>query len=398
MSKKSLKYLHKFNTKSSAKLNRSLVLGIIKNHSFISRAEIAKLTNMSPATVTYILNDFLEKGLVKEVSQGESTSVGGRKPILLQINGSNSFIIGIEINLTKIVAIISDLEGSIINKYSFPLIDKSDPLSDLKKAISKVLSKHKDKKDKILGIGISAPGIINSDEGIIIYNEYFKWKNIPIAKPLFEEFNIPIYIENDANAAALGELYFNQQLNSDTLIYILIHESLDEKYKYNLIGIGCGIVIDNEIFHGINWQAGEIHQSINFMLENLLKKKPFNSFYKEVEGSITFSKLLDLAKKNNEIAVRIQNLIAKEVGRIIANAVDLFDPGAVIIGGCVYTIDKNFHNELIESFNKNHASTHSDVKILYSEFGKDSVLMGALAIVFNEIFISMKTKHSLLFT
>jgi len=398
MDKRSLKYLHKFNTKSSARLNRSLVLGIIKDHSFISRAEIAKLTNMSPATVTYILNDLLGKGLVKEVSQGESTSAGGRKPILLQINGSNNFVIGIEINLTKIQGIFADLNGTIISKYSYPFTDKMNPLPDLKKTISKILLKHNDKKDKVLGIGISAPGIINFDEGEIIYNEYFKWKNIPITKQLSEEFTIPVYIENDANASALGELYFNQRLNTDTLIYILIHESLDEKYKYNLIGIGCGIIINNEIFHGNNWQAGEIHQSINFMLQNLLSKRPFNSFYKKVEGSITFTKLLNLAKKNDEIAIRIQNLIAKEVGKIIANAVDLFDPGAVIIGGCVYTIDKNFHNVLIDSFNKNHASTHSDVKILYSDFGKDSVLMGALAIIFNEIFTSMKTKHSLVFT
>src|SRR5512141_1466244 len=148
-------------------INRSHVLNAIKTHGPIGRADIARRTGLSPATVTSISAKLISQDLVREKSAGDSS--GGRPPILLVINPKGAYVVGIKLTETHAICALADLEALVIAKSSMPLSghDPEVVVNDLAQVVLAVLREQKIAKKNLLGVGIGLAGIVDAEEGIL---------------------------------------------------------------------------------------------------------------------------------------------------------------------------------------------------------------------------------------
>lgn len=220
-------------------INQTLLLHLIREKQPISRAEIAKVSGLRPGTVSSIVNRLIRKGVIYEGAEGPSS--GGRKPIYLYINGENAYVLAVDIGVRDTVYAVSDFNGRILKQKA--LITEGKPqelLERLAKEIRKTIEKDYPRV-KFEAVGVSVPGLIKRDTGEITVSPNLEWNNIPVKAILEEKLNLPVFVENDANAAAFSELWYGplDEIKVKTLLYILVVD-----------GLGTGLIINGELHVG----------------------------------------------------------------------------------------------------------------------------------------------------
>ena len=229
-------------------INRQIVLNYVRELGPISRAEIARETALQRSTISLIVDELRIDGLIEEVS-GEST--GGRPPSLLSLRTADAVAIGVDLGTVKTVMASSDLAGRVLEQEEFPTDN------DVNKTVKKIVHHAQRLIGKnhgtIEGIGISLPGVVDPETGNL-YVPHFSWRNEPIAETLTRATSLPVSIDNDANAAALAELWFGRPEIREVRDFILV---LVEE------GVGTGIVFDGQVYRGEGGTAGEFgHMTI----------------------------------------------------------------------------------------------------------------------------------------
>ena len=225
--------------------NRDLVLKMIFDHKAISRAEIARLTKLTRATVSDMVTSLLEEGLVEEIGYGES--IGGKAPILLSLVADSRYLIGLNLTQDKFIGSVVNLRGEIKETVEFPVND-----SDREQALQlvyQILDKLIEKEWKpLVGIGIGTPGLVNTREGVVVNAVNLDWQDLPLAHLLESRYNLPVTVLNDSQATAIGEFVYgsNNQSDSNLVVVTIKH------------GIGAGILINGRLFQGDGGGAGEI--------------------------------------------------------------------------------------------------------------------------------------------
>ncbi|HLV10510.1 MAG TPA: ROK family protein, partial [Halanaerobiales bacterium] len=163
----------------------------------------------------------------------------------------SDFFLGVDLGGTKILSVVSNERGDIIERVKLDteaeLGSEKLIINNIIRSIEEVLDKSGLCSDDIVRIGIGSPGPLNTREGIIYENSNLPWKNVPIVEIIEEQTGLPVFLENDANAAALGEKWFGAGKDVQDMLYVTIST-----------GIGGGIIIDGKVFHGINDIAGEV--------------------------------------------------------------------------------------------------------------------------------------------
>ena len=214
-------------------INRQIVLNYVRELGPISRADIARETALQRSTISLIVDELRVDGLIEEVS-GEST--GGRPPSLLSLRTADAVAIGVDLGTVKTVIACSDLAGRVLEQEEFPTDD------DVKKTLSNIIqcSQRLIRKNRgtVEGIGISLPGVVDPDTGNL-YVPYFNSRNEPIAEALTQATSLPVSTDNDANAAALAELWFGRPEIREVRDFILV---LVEE------GVVTGIVFDGQVY------------------------------------------------------------------------------------------------------------------------------------------------------
>ncbi|MDR9796687.1 ROK family transcriptional regulator [Aeribacillus pallidus] len=386
-------------------LNKSLILNTIRAHGSISRSDIAKETKLTPPTVTNIVNELLEEGLVKEWQTGSSS--GGRKPILLKINSSNFYVFGIDISPREIRFAITDLNAQTL-LYKTITMKEEMTSSRLFQMIAKQLYIMMDEAcielKKFVGIGIGIHGRIDADEGSSGFALQLQHRNVPLKKELEKEFRLPVKIENDVRAMAIGENWFGSGVGISNLVCIKISH-----------GVGAGFILNKKLFHGTNGLAGEIgHMFIESSglkcscgndgcLEALvgsegIKQRTLNKIslgYKtkliertngmieNVNGELIY----EAALEGDLLAKDILEETGRYLGIAIMNIIHLFNPERIIIGGGLAKA-KNFILTPIQEVVEQRALTEQAKKteIVLSKLGDQATVIGAVALVLNEMF------------
>ncbi|HAF24884.1 MAG TPA: sugar kinase, partial [Blastocatellia bacterium] len=229
-------------------INRQIVLNYVRELGPISRAEIARETALQRSTVSLIVDELSADGLIEEVS-GEST--GGRPPSLLSLRTADAVAIGVDLGIVKTVMATSDLAGRVLEQEEFPTDhDVNNALTKMVECAQRLIRKN---GGTIEGIGISLPGVVDPETGNL-YVPHFNWRNEPIAETLTRDTSLPVTVDNDANAAALAELWFGRPEIREVRDFILV---LVEE------GLGTGIVFDGQVYRGEGGSAGEFgHMTI----------------------------------------------------------------------------------------------------------------------------------------
>ena len=367
-------------------INRQIVLNYIRERSPISRAEISHETALQRSTVSLIVDELKQQGFIDEV-EGESS--GGRPPILLKLRAAGAIAIGVDLGTTRTVVATSDLAGRVLEQREF----ETDP--NAKRTFAKIVKysmEYIEREKEIEGIGISLPGLVDSETGIAHFIPHFKWRDWEIGKELREATGLPVTVENDANAAALAELWFGRPEIREVRDFIMV---LVEE------GLGTGIVFDGQVYQGKAGVAGEFgHMTIGsnapvacasgsrecweaFASERAALARYSGGSLSIVGNSAAeFESLMDHAL-DGELAARKALLeTAQYLGVGISNLIKGLSPEAVIVGGRIARVWSIIGNELKDAVDdKSICRGFGFTQVFPSSLGANPTLMGALSLI-----------------
>src|ERR1051326_8703234 len=223
-------------------INRQIVLNYVREREPISRAEIARETDLQRSTISAIVEDLTREGLIEEVGEGEST--GGRRPTMLKLRAVGPIAFGASLTPTLTTIASSALAGRVIDQQEF----LTDPSKTLNQIVSTVREFNSRYGGSIEGVGVSLPGLVDPSTGTALYIPYFPWRDLPVSELISTAVGLPVVIDNDANAVALAELWFGRPEVNDARDFILVLVAE---------GVGTGIIFDGQVYRGQRGAAGE---------------------------------------------------------------------------------------------------------------------------------------------
>jgi glucokinase-like ROK family protein len=379
--------------------NRSLVLQTIRAYSPISRIELTELTSLTPTTITSLVDEFIKRGLVKEV--GNVKGEIGRSRTLLSINNGAYYVLGIDLARTSISCGVVDLVGNLLfTKRVTSDLTQNFPitLNTLKETIYSLLEELDPQiKEKIIAIGVGSPGPLSPSRGVIISPPNFTgWRDISLKEIIEEEFKIPTFIENDAKACALGEKWFGCCKDIDNFVYFAVGT-----------GVGAGIIINGEIYRGAGELAGELghttvdvngpqcscgnygclelYTSVGSLIKRIKEKSP--SLLKE-DPLETLSIFYRTAREGDIKAVEILNDYCFWLGVGVVNAINIFSPQAVVLGREALISESDLIIPRVEKIvrERSFSIASQQTKILPSSIGQNTGIIGAATIALQEFY------------
>ncbi len=379
--------------------NELNILRFIKNDGPISRADIAKRYKISKAAVSEIINNLLEQGYVFETGIGNSTRLGGRRPIMLEFNPKAGYSFGVEIKRDHARAALSDLnayihENKIINYEAHTPLNVI--LEKIWEVIDVMLKKNWVRKAKPMGIGVAIPGVINYQTGRIEESDSLKeWQGYPLRDAFEKRYEVETIIENDVKANSLAESRFGSGKGAQNQIYLWIGD-----------GLGAGIIINGELYRGASAGAGEIgylkpcgYISDSKRYKYLYKKqKTFAELLSEKVLIDAARKLLNknrltmegyqlLVKKEEAKAIELLQEYADLTACICIDLVNTLDPELIIIGGNELAGNKIFLKYVKEKLKSGILKTPGKTVHIKSAALKQSAgILGPIALVLEDIF------------
>lgn len=372
------------------KINRSIVLDTIEMNGPISRAQISKVTSLNKSTVSTMVNELINKSFIYEIGPGQSS--GGRKPIMLYFNNHAGYSIGIDLGVNYILAILTDLQGAIIKEINEPLYNKDEEsvLEQINTVINTLIDKSPSSPHGIIGIGIGVPGIVDAKENIL-FAPNLGWNQVNLKKTLEDKLSIPISVVNEANAGAHGEHLYGVGRNVSNLVYISIG-----------IGIGSGIIINNNLYSGATGISGELghftieangkkctcgsrgcwelYASESVLLEEIEKLNIFNS-----KEEVNIENINHEARNGNEHVLQILNKIGEYIGIGLTNTINTFNPEMIIIGNRISRFENWLINQINRTLKERLSAFHQDsLNIKFSEMGYYSCALGASSLIISK--------------
>jgi len=387
--------------------NRAFVYQSIYNNPGITRAAIARKFGLTPSTITNIIKSFINNGLVFE---GElKKSIIGRPSIGLQICPDKAYIVGVYIARYWVSFRVTDLSltgGKIVTEEISSLSNDVQMTIDyLSDGVLNLIEEFNIPKDKVVGVGICAPGPLNVEKGQFTYVPNFEgWEDVPIKSLIENKVGIPTKLDKDSSAAALAENMYGAGRNMNDFAFFLVDS-----------GVGCGIVLHNELYHGYQDMSGEIgHSSINFIgpqcdcgnygclelyasprhkveiVKELIRNNKASIIQDWIDGDvekITFDDIVKAAYKNDPLSLDVIKEIGEALAVGITNMMHILDPEAFIIGGLVMKAG----DLLLDIINKSVderclAKEKRKTKIIFTELGEEAPIIGSQCIVLQEVF------------
>ncbi|SEK51684.1 Sugar kinase of the NBD/HSP70 family, may contain an N-terminal HTH domain [Pseudobutyrivibrio ruminis] len=384
------------NTSDLTEMNRSAIVRILQQREVCTRAEIAKMMGLTQASITKLVAYLIDMGIVSEV--GIVKGNGNRRSIGLRLNAEKNLVIGVKFSRHVFAIGVFDISGKLYtqSETEFSLDENTGKvLTAMKDQIRKLL----DEYENVVAIGLALPGPYLRKEGrIAMVTRMPSWHNINFIDEFKNEFDKPVFIEQDANAGALAEWWFGDHGRPlSSLTYFLVGE-----------GVGSGVVDHDSLLLGYQGIASEVgHISIDFngstcecgnkgCLElycstmALLKKaeKELPELFKEKyeNRSEAVSRIVEAARKGNEKAIRVLQEIATYIGYGCVTLINAYDPEIIVIGDSVSQGDEFLLptiKKIVEE--RTIPEVSSKVRIEISRLKVDPTLYGAAAIATDRV-------------
>ncbi len=390
------------------------ILEILRRRGPISRPDISKEIGINVVTISNYVDEFIKSNFVYEKEL--DISEGGRRPVLLDLNPQAGFVIGVGLNLMNMVGLLVDLKGNIVTKtqVSRPKASVKEISECLLELVREILRRSKEHAASIKGIGVGIAGLVNKNSGSINWpqkmDHYYTYASVdlPLKELMEKEFNLPTMIENDATAACFGEHWLNLEQGFNNVIFMFS-------------GVGCGIMINGEVYRGAQGYAGEV-SIYNYKDQDLFNCVPGRTCFlkrwemdlgivediksmllQDKEKAIKFFRLtssnlenVDLksvfiaARAKDELASAALKSAAKRLGVRISYLVNFLNPQAVVIGGGLEEAGEDFLNQVrltVKDWAFREAT--EDLKIVYSQSRENAVALGAASLVMQKIFAQL---------
>jgi glucokinase-like ROK family protein len=368
-------------------INRAAVLDFIRRHSPVARSEIAERLHVSLPTAMRVVEDLLSEDLVRYC--GSSPSTGGRPRSLIEYNGSAHAVIGIDLGGSHTFGTVADLFGNVQCELDVSRQngDAQANLQSLFEVIEQLLDAPRPAGQRVRGIGIGVPGFTRTPEGIVTWVPSLGWRDLPLKDILHERFNLPVFVENDVNLAALGEWGFGAGREVRDLVCINIGT-----------GIGAGVIIDGALHRGYRQSAGEIGYilpGLNYLNCPVTKYGALESqasglgiarrgmqaladLGRPAASDLSAEDVFGAARDGESWATAVVAETIDYLAIAIANVTAIFDPEVIILGGGV----AGSADLLIDPICKRvRGCTPFDPALVASPLGQRAAVMGAIMLV-----------------
>lgn len=228
-------------------VNALSILSLLREKGPLSRAAIARDLGLNPASVSRIVAELVDKGLIREHSLVPTANNRlGRPPVLLEFNFQAGVVAAVDLGGTVIQAALLDLFAAVLFQMAVPMHYGEDALQVLVNVLADLYSYDEIRK-RPSAIVVGVPGIVVSDKGTVVSAPSLAWDNLPLKQILEERFSVPVVVENDVNLRAIGEHWKGAGQGMRHFVYVLVEK-----------GVGAGIILNGDIYRGATWSAGEI--------------------------------------------------------------------------------------------------------------------------------------------
>jgi predicted NBD/HSP70 family sugar kinase len=372
------------------RMNTTIVLDAVLRDAPLSRAQISERSGLNKATVSSLVQDLMDGSLVREIGTGASS--GGRKPVMLEFIAGAGHAIGIDLGVNYIRGVLTDLRGTLVAERTLSL-KRSEPepvIAELFSCIDALITEAPLSRYGIAGIGAGVPGLVD-DSGSVLFAPHLKWRGVPLRRLLTERYGLPVTIDNEANAGALGEQIFGAGRRIDNLVYVSVG-----------IGIGTGLILHKSLYKGASGFSGEMgHLSVEafgkpcscgnrgcwelYASERALLEKAATLGLKDLES------VLAAAEAGREEVLALLDEIGEFLGIGIANIVNVFNPDAVLIGNRMSQARPWIETSVRRTVVQRTLGFHlRNVQLLFAELGVRSAMMGAAQMAIAGFFDRLK--------
>jgi N-acetylglucosamine repressor len=375
------------------KHNSQLVLETIYYRGKLSRADVARATQLTRTTVSNVVAELMARGLVEEVGPG--TSGGGKTPILVSVASSSHHLVGVEVAGDEMRGAVLNLRGEIIRTAAFPISSRSghEALALVYQLLDQLVAAC---GRPLLGIGIGTPGLVDTERGLVRRAVNLDWDDLPLGDLLKARYQMPVYLANDSQAAALAEYTFGGWQPDQNLIVIKVGQ-----------GIGAGIILEGRLFQGDGSSAGEIghmvvvedgepcrcgHRgcletvaSVRAMLERaatLAHDAPQSPLAGLTPQVVSLARLQQSLEAGDEVAQQVVAEAGHYLGRAAACLVSALNVRQILLAGPVDCLGQPLL-DVIQRELRRHALSPlaEEARLAFGRAGPDAVILGASALL-----------------
>jgi len=227
---------------------RNAVIATLLRNEKLSRSELSEITGVSPAAITEVTQAFLQRDLLAELPVRSTGRQRGRPTIQLELQASHAYFVGVSITQPETAMVITDLRGQVLEHLDFGTPREPNALAELaKKSLSTLLRGSGIPRSRVLGVGVTITGMVNAEEGICRYSAALGWRDVPLARLMEKALRMPAWVDNDANAIAVGEKFFGRAREMENFTSIILGPT-----------IGSAHYMHGTLYRGHDDSAGEI--------------------------------------------------------------------------------------------------------------------------------------------
>lgn len=386
--------------------NFNVVIEKIHSDGPITQREIVNQTGISFAKVNKITTVLNKIGLTFE--NGKEESNGGRRSSLFEVNPNFRYTIGCQLSHTRIQTIIGNLKGKILFENVKPYeksIGKEAVINLLLDSIEDLINKSKIDKEKYLGIGVAIAGLFNPNDGTALpFPHLVKWGSVAFKEIIAAKFNLPCYVNNVANAAALAELNYGLGKGKDSILYLNIGS-----------GLGMGIIFNGKLYEGVSGSAGEFGhisvddhgplcecgnlgcleaiastQAIVNQAKTLLKQGVSSNLLTMINDDLTkldFDLICRAANESDKLAYNLIDKMGQNLGEGIVTIINLFNPARIILGGKIGSASNLISNSIMAIVQKRALELpRRNTEIVFSQMGSYTGALGSTIPIIEKFF------------
>jgi glucokinase-like ROK family protein len=380
------------------KSNVLALLGAIWEKKLATRKELAALTSLTMPPISGIISGFLEQGFVKV--RGKDVSAGGRQPELIAFVPDAFYVVGVNVGVYRHRAAIFDLYCNKMKEVSIEAHytrEMGQLIRHLYKILDKLVSACPNPK-KLIGIGVSFPGSVNNETGVVLNSPIIgNAIGLNIKTALESRFDIPVFIENNANLCALGEFWFGKGRGKKVVLFI-----------YAGHGIGGGLVIGGEIYTGARDAAGEIGHTVMAVngkkcycgsrgcLETIASLPALCEQYRRKKGTIAANgsnrfrisevrAIFAKARCGDRAAVSTIRSFGTYIGISTANLLNILNPDIVVFGGEYCQVEDIITDPIKKAVLARAWPVVKGTEIVFTDFGMEAELRGGATLVIKKL-------------
>lgn len=389
-------------------MNISLILNTLHNESPLSRAGLANRTGLNKGTISVMVKDLLEVGLIQEIGTDSASSDVGRPAIYLGTNPDAGYIIGVEIGVDFVSIVTANFAIEIVSRRyesTIKYISQQAIMDRVLFLLKETYDQAKRGGRPVFGVGIGVPGLVDMTNGHLLFAPNLGWEDVPIKAMVESVIDAPVFVANEANLAALGESYFGAGQDSEYLLSIS-----------SGVGLGGGIVLNGRLVDGAAGYAGEVghitvqqdaaalpcncgnfgcwetvagRQALFDRVEEAINNGQ-TSWVAEVTGNdlsrLSIPLIVEAARRNDAVALAALRETGEWLGIGIASLINVINPERVIFGGALISAFEFLLPAMEQTVNERTWPWMRDgVEIVTAEHGEDASVMGSVAIVYRDV-------------